>query len=190
MNKGRLFPWFLGSLVAALACQRETPPVAEDAKAPTAGTVAASPSPPAEPPTAAAAAPPAAAPADAAPTAAGTNRYDEAGKFALAFEPGGDYAAGKEGVVTVTLTATPPFKVNDQYPHKFKAKEAAGVKFASAVVGKDKAKLEKQSLTMPVAFAAEKAGKVTVAGQFLFSVCTEENCLMEKRDLALTVDVK
>lgn len=187
MNKGRrLLPWVLGSLAVAPACQREAPPVAEDPKAPTAGTVAASPSPPAEGP----AGPAAAAPAAAAPSPAGTNRYDEGGKFVLALEPGGDYAAGKAGVVTVTLTATPPFKVNVQYPHKFKAKEVAGVKFESAVVGKDKAKLEKQSLTMPVSFAAEKAGKVTVAGQFLFSVCTEENCLMEKRDLALTVDVK
>jgi len=186
MNKVLLLPWFVGSLVVASACQREAPPVAEDAKAPTAGTVATNPSPPAQVLAGGAAAIPAAA----EPSAVGTNRYDEAGKFALAFEPSGDYAAGKTGFVTVTLKATPPFKVNDQYPHKFKAKEGAGVKFESAVVGKDKAKLEKQSLTMPVSFTAEKAGKVTVAGQFLFSVCTEENCLMEKRDLALAVDVK
>jgi hypothetical protein len=80
--------------------------------------------------------------------------------------------------------------VNDQYPIKFKVKEAAGVKYPAAVVGKDKAKVEKQKATMPIAFVAESAGKQTVSGQFLFSVCTDENCLMEKRDLSLVVDVK
>ena len=33
-------------------------------------------------------------------------------------------------------------------------------------------------------------GKHTLAGQFAFSVCTDETCLMEKRDLTLVVDVK
>jgi hypothetical protein len=169
----------------ALSCQREAPPVAQEAKAPTAGTVAApSPSPSSAP----AADAPAPAPAAAA-DGPGKNRYDET-SFALTLEPSGEYTVGKEGAVTLTLKAAPPYKVNDQYPHKFKAKEGGGVKYAAAVVGKDKAKLDKQSLTMPVAFSAEAPGKVTVAGQFLFSVCTDENCLMEKRDLALTVDVK
>ncbi len=164
----------------ALSCQREAPPVAQEAKAPTAGAMASpSPAPTADAP----------APAPVAAEGPGKSRYDET-SFALTLEPAGEYAVGKEGAVTLTLKAAPPYKVNDQYPHKFKAKEGAGVKYAAAVVGKDKAKLDKQSLTMPVAFSAETPGKVTVAGQFLFSVCTDENCLMEKRDLALTVDVK
>ena len=35
-----------------------------------------------------------------------------------------------------------------------------------------------------------QAGKRTVAGQFAFSVCTEDKCLMEKRDLLLDVVVE
>jgi hypothetical protein len=164
-----------------LACQREAPPVTQEAKAPTAGAVAVSPAEPAAP---------AAAPAAAAAAApGGTSKYDE-GKFVLTLEPAGDVAAGKEGVVNVVLVATPPFHTNQEYPYKFKAKEGDGVKFPKPVVGKDSAKLETQRLTMPVTFSAEKAGKVIVAGQFAFSVCTDETCLIEKRDLSLAVDVK
>jgi len=167
-----------------LACQREAPPVTQEAKAPTAGAVATSP---------AAAAP--AAPAPDAPAAAlaaapaGTSKYDE-GKFVLTLEPAGDVAAGKDGVVNVVLVANPPFHTNKEYPYKFKAKEGDGVKFPKPVVGKDAAKLETQRLTMPVTFSADKAGKAIVAGQFAFSVCTDETCLIEKRDLSLAVDVK
>ena len=81
-------------------------------------------------------------------------------------------------------------EINQQYPYKFKAKEAAGVKFAQPVVGKDAAKIEQQRVTMRVPFVPDAAGQRTVSGQFAFSVCTEETCLIEKRDLALVVDVK
>jgi hypothetical protein len=166
---------------ALLACQRESPPVTQDAKAPTAGAVATAP---------AAATGGGQAPAAAAPTApGGASKYDE-GKFVLTLEPAGEVAAGKGGVVNVVLVATPPFHTNKEYPYKFKGKDGEGVKFATPVVGKDAAKLEEQRLTMPVTFTADKAGQATVAGQFAFSVCTDETCLIEKRDLALTVDVK
>jgi hypothetical protein len=165
------------------ACQRESPPVAQEAKAPTAGAMAAT-------PTGAAPTPGAAdAPASPAPAAAGTSKYDE-GKFVLTLEPAGEVAAGKDGVVNVVLVANAPFHTNPEYPYKFKAKEGDGVKFAKPVVGKDAAKLETYRLTMPVTFTADKAGKAVVAGQFAFSVCTDETCLIEKRDLSLPVDVK
>ncbi len=171
----------------ALACKREAPPVTQEARAPTAGAVAADE--PRSPPAGADA--PATLPGTDAPSeaTAGKNRYEE-GKFVLSIEPNGEYAAGKQGVVNVVLNAVAPFHVNQQYPYKFKTKEAPGVKYPAAVVTKDQAKLEAQRVTMPVAFSAEKAGKTTVAGQFAFSVCTEETCLMEKRDLALALDVK
>jgi hypothetical protein len=168
---------FAGTLVA---CQRESPPVTQEAKAPTAGAVSTAPASPAGT---------ALAPASAPAAAAGQSKYDE-GKFVLTLEPAGDVVAGKGGVVNVVLVANPPFHTNKEYPYKFKPKEGEGVKFPAPVVGKEVAKLETQRLTMPVTFSAEKAGKATVAGQFAFSVCTEETCLIEKRDLSLTIDVK
>ena len=173
----------LVALSASPACNKEAPPTAEQPKAPDA-EARSDPSPAMTP-----AAAPGDAPSAAPAAAAAASRVSES-QFELAIAPSGAYQAGKEGAVEITLDAKAPFHVNDQYPIKFKAKEGAGVKFAAAVVGKDKAKVEKMRATMPVAFTPETAGKQTVAGQFLFSVCTEENCLMEKRDLSLVVDVK
>lgn len=171
------------------ACKREAPPAGEDARAPTSQGTQAPVEPPAAAPAASSAAPTTPAAADSAGSATGSSRYDEA-KFALVAQPAGPYAAGKEGAIDIVLDAKPPFHANQQYPYKFKSKEAPGVKFAQAVVGKDAAKLEAQRVTMHVPFTPDGAGQRTVSGQFAFSVCTEETCLMEKRDLTLVVDVK
>lgn len=172
--------------VALSGCNKEAPPTAEQPKAPDAEVrkdpSAADPAAPAAPVGATPGAP------AAAPQAA-SSRVSES-QFDVAIAPTGTYQAGKEGTVEIVLEAKKPFHVNDQYPIKFKVKEGPGVKYAAAVVDKDKAKLEAMKATMPVAFVPEAAGQHTVAGQLMFSVCTEENCLMEKRDLSLVVDVK
>jgi hypothetical protein len=184
----RVFVPLAWAAVVTAACKREAPPAGEDARAPTAQAVPAMPT--------ETAAPVVAASASAAPTiaataveAAGSSHYDEP-KFALVAQASGAYAAGQEGTVEIVLDAKPPFHANQQYPYKFKAKDAAGVKFKQAVVGKDAAKIEQQRVTMRVPFVPDGAGQHTVSGQFAFSVCTEETCLMEKRDLSLVVDVK
>jgi hypothetical protein len=173
--------------VLSTACKREAPPAGEDARAPTSQGAPA----PAEPVAAAPATSGASSATAPAPTdgASAASHYDEA-KFALVAQPSGAYASGKEGTIEIVLDAKPPFHANQQYPYKFKAKEAPGVKFAQLVVGKDAAKLEPQRVTMRVPFTPDGAGARTVSGQFAFSVCTEETCLMEKRDLSLVVDVK
>jgi hypothetical protein len=171
-----LGPLWAASLLLS-SCKREAPPAGEDARVP---TVESSPAAPADT---------AARPPDAAAEGAGSSRYDEA-KFDLTAQASGAYSAGKEGTVEIVLNAKAPFHANQQYPYKFKTKEAAGVKFAQPVFGKDAAKLEPSRVTMRVPFTPDGAGQRTVSGQFAFSVCTEETCLMEKRDLALVVDVK
>lgn len=170
-----------------IACKREAPPAGEDARVPTSQAPLPADTQPASVQAAASDAPATGA-ATASPQA-GTSRYDEA-KFTLEARPSGSYAAGQEGALEIVLDAKPPFHTNQQYPYKFKAKEGAGVKFAQPVIGKDAAKLEPQRLTMRVPFTPDGAGQRTVSGQFAFSVCTDETCLMEKRDLALVVDVK
>ncbi|HEY6079950.1 MAG TPA: hypothetical protein VIW29_14150, partial [Polyangiaceae bacterium] len=75
------------------------------------------------------------------------------------------------------------------YPLKLKLKQTPGVKYENLTIGKDAAKLDTMKAVMPVSFTPDAAGKRTVAGQLSFSVCTEDKCLMEKRDLALEVSV-
>lgn len=168
-----------------LACNKETPPAAEEPRSAsnaTAPLVAGSP-PPAE-----GAADSASQPSE--PAAAGVSKVSDAA-FDVSIEaPVAALKAGQAGSVDVVLVAKAPFHVNDQYPIKLKLKESPGLKYAAMVVGKDAAKVEHMKAVVPVSFTPDGAGKRSVAGQLAFSVCTEDKCLMEKRDLALDVVVE
>ncbi|MEO8902419.1 MAG: hypothetical protein ABI488_10565 [Polyangiaceae bacterium] len=176
--------WFAGSvcvLFASLgACKNQAPPApeasAEAALSPvSAASVAAVPAAPATDPA-------------AAPPTPVVSKYSEAA-FDLELQPKGAYASGKAGEVDIVLNAKAPFHVNQQYPYKFKLKQSPGVTYPNRVVGKDAVKLEPARATVPVAFTAE-AGKHTVQGQLSFSVCTDDKCVIEKRDLALDIEAK
>ncbi|HET9933033.1 MAG TPA: hypothetical protein VFQ35_20160 [Polyangiaceae bacterium] len=184
---GQVVAWVVFASGAVLACNKDRPASVE---APTSGGVpSATPEPVAAAPAAAQAS--AAEPAAAAPSepSAASARVDEA-NFSISITPSGAYAAGKPAEAQIVLDAKPPFHVNDKYPYKFKLKDAAGLTFANPVVGKDNVKLETQRATMTVPFTVKDPGKHTLAGQFSFSVCTEDKCLMEKRDLALSLEAK
>lgn len=170
-------------------CSKETPPAAEEPRsASNAAAPQAAPNAPAAaaPDTAAAAPAPA---ADAAPPTGAAKFTDAA--FDLTLEaPKASLKAGQAGAVEVVLTAKAPFHVNDKYPIKLKLRETAGVKYENLTIGKDAAKVEAMKAVLPVSFTPDGAGKRTVAGLFSFSVCTEDKCLMEKRDLLLDVNVE
>jgi hypothetical protein len=171
---------FVG-LGASAACKNQTPPAAEASAEP------ARPAPVGVAPAAAAPAPAGAEPA-AAPAAA-ASKYSEA-PFDVVIQPKGAYAAGQAGSAEIVVTAKPPFHANDKYPYKFKLNEAAGLKFANLVVDKDAVKVEKTTATLSVPFTPERAGKHTVSGKLFFSVCNDDQCLVEKRDLALELEAK
>lgn len=167
-----------------LACNKETPPAAEEPRS--ASNAAAPQAPPNTP--GPAESPAAAAAADAAPT--GTDKVSDAA-FDLSLDaPKATLKAGQAGMVEVVLTAKAPFHVNDKYPLKLKLKETPGIKYESLTIGKDAAKVEQMKAVLPVKFTPDAPGKRTVAGQLAFSVCTEDKCLMEKRDLVLAVTVE
>lgn len=117
-----------------------------------------------------------------APAANAGSKVDEA-NFALAFSGKSAFKAGEKGEAEIVLEAKAPFHVNDKYPYKFKLADGS-------VVSKDNVKLEHMKATMTVPFTPDGAGKKKISGVFHFSVCTEDKCMIEKRDLALDVDVK
>jgi len=172
--------------LALSACKNQAPPAAETtASAPAVSAPAAV----AEGSAAPGATPGYIAAAPAAPAGPATSKYSEA-NFDLALSPKGAYASGQAAEAEIVLVAKAPFHVNQNYPYKFKLKDAPGLKFANPVVGKDAVKLEAARATMPVAFTPESAGKHTLAGQMSFSVCTDDKCMIEKRDLSLDIDAK
>jgi hypothetical protein len=180
---------FAGVLLV-LACNKEVPKAAEEPRVASTPPDAVSTAPlaTATPAMASAAAEP--TPAEpSAPATPAASHVNEA-NFELKFSGKDAYEAGKPADATITIDAKAPFHVNDKYPYKFKLKETAGLKFANAVVGKDAAKVEKMRVTMPIGFTPEAAGKHTIAGVLSFSVCTDDKCLIEKRDLTLDVQAK
>ena len=177
MARSLSFAGCLGLVLVSLsACKNQAPPAPE-------ATAEATPNPP--PGASAAALPAAAEPAPATPAA---SKYSEAA-FDLELTPKGEYASGKSGEADIVLNAKAPFHVNQQYPYKFKLKESPGLSYPNMVVSKESVKLEPARATVPVLFTPE-AGKHTVSGQLSFSVCTDDKCVIEKRDLALEIEAK
>ena len=157
-------------------CKNQAPPAAESVTGAPAAPTSASP-PQAE-----------AQAASAAPAVEAASKYSEPA-FELVIEPKGSYAGGQAGEAEIVLAAKAPFHVNEKYPYKFKIKETPGLRFANLIVSKDLVKLEPARATVPVAFTPD-AGKHTLAGQLSFSVCTADQCMIEKRDLTLEIEAK
>lgn len=110
--------------------------------------------------------------------------------FEVAMVATGPIKAGQPSAVEVRLKAKSPYHCNDKYPYKFKPKATDGIEFEEPVVRSEKGKLEKSTFTLPIRFTPKAAGPHRIEGQFSFSVCTDDRCLVERRDLALPVEVQ
>src|SRR5690606_2749641 len=94
---------------------------------------------------------------------------------------------GEAVTYTVTLTAKSGFKVNDEYPVKFQFAAANGVAPQKEVIRKEDAQVEKNKVVIPAEVILSTAGEHVVQGKLSFSVCTDDRCLIEKRDLGLSI---
>jgi hypothetical protein len=121
--------------------------------------------------------------------AAAQDKFSEAA-FELALRPVGEYRAGQIGRVEAVIGAKDPYHVNAEYPLKFKTRTGTSIKYAREVVGRDAAKLEVKRATVPIEFTPQTAGRSVVGGTLSFSVCNDQRCLIEKRDLEIGIDVK
>jgi hypothetical protein len=107
-------------------------------------------------------------------------------------------SAGAVCTLRLTLVATGDFHVNDEYPYRFKADDAAGVTFAGAddaaknIFSKaagDWTKVDARSGAMAVRFSSAGRGPATVAGVLKLSVCSGATCQLEQSRVAATVAV-
>lgn len=115
----------------------------------------------------------------------------EADAYVAEAKPSGTYKIGAEGAIEVTLASKGAYHVNDKYPIKWKAAEPPpdGVTFPKPVLRKEDGVVTQTNASFKVPFVASKAGKTTLVGTLSFSVCSDANCLMDKVELALDVDV-
>jgi hypothetical protein len=117
----------------------------------------------------------------------GLPEYKEAA-FNLTLSPPKSVKAGAPAEFTIVLSAQGGYKVNQEYPIKFQFNDEKGVTPQKKIVRKDDGQVEKSKATIPLTVTIQSPGKHSISGKLSFSVCTEERCLIEKRDLKLEVD--
>jgi hypothetical protein len=100
----------------------------------------------------------------------------------------------EECPITLTVKASGGFHINKEFPYKFTGNDVDGVTY----LGKDGSKtfgrasgdfVEKGETVGVLNVRVKGAGKgtKTVAGSLKFSVCSDANCQMEQKDLAVPV---
>lgn len=102
----------------------------------------------------------------------------------------GPFKIGVLAEAEIVLLALGAYKVNQEYPIKFKLADNAGMDHPAPVVKRDRVKLESKRAIMTVPFVPRVSGNQSVAGALAFSVCTEQKCVMEKRSLGVPVRVE
>lgn len=108
--------------------------------------------------------------------------------FSVWLQTSARHTVGGTGTIQAVLVPGDGYKCNATYPYKFKAGSASeGVKLGADVV--TEAKISKPMTVIDIPIATAAPGKHDVSGSFHFSVCTEEICEIEKRDLTMTVTV-
>jgi hypothetical protein len=116
----------------------------------------------------------------------------ETGSFLLAVAPvQPEYAAGRAGEVEIALESRGEWHVNQEYPIRVDIKAAPGVVLPKPELAKDDAKEfgdEKVRFLAPI--EPSKAGKHEVTCDVSFAMCTEENCILEKRTVAMELEVQ
>jgi hypothetical protein len=123
------------------------------------------------------------------PTPAAGPRVD-APNYAIEMKAAGPYKAGQEGTVLLTLVSKGDYHINPQYPYRVKLAEGTpNVTYPKPVLQRADGTFEEKRASFKVPFVAAKAGKATIKGTLSLSVCSEANCLMEKQELELGVDV-
>jgi hypothetical protein len=113
--------------------------------------------------------------------------------------PVGSCAVGESCALSLRLVATGDYHINDEYPYKFRAEDAAGVDFQGknaddkSVFSKaagDWSKTDERAGRMSVAFMPRDPADKRVAGVFKLSVCSAQSCRLEQPRLEARVPVR
>lgn len=91
------------------------------------------------------------------------------------------YKAGEKGSFTITLRPKAGYKVNAQFPVRFKTNAAPeGLAYSKAVLKREDGTFTDAEGAFAVEFTASRAGTYPVGGTLSLSVCNDKTCLMEK----------
>ncbi len=116
----------------------------------------------------------------------------ETGAFILAVAPAQPkYRVGKPGAFEIALEGRGEWHVNQEYPIRVELSAPEGAGVAKQELVKDDAKEfgeKKVRFLAPVAPSA--AGEHEVSCDVSFALCTDENCVLERRTVAMKLEVQ
>lgn len=116
----------------------------------------------------------------------------ETGSFLLAVGPGqAGYTIGKAGEVEIALEARGEWHVNQEYPIRVELNAAPGVALRKNELVRDDAKeFTEDKVRFLAAVEPSAPGEHEVTCDVSFAMCTEENCVLEKRTVAMRLKVE
>jgi hypothetical protein len=107
--------------------------------------------------------------------------------FRIEFTAQPSVKVGEAFPILLKLAALNGYKVNQEYPLKF-ALDGAQLAFDPAILKKEQLTLEPKTAELKGKATATAKGELTLHGKLSFSVCTDERCLIEKREVAVKVN--
>ncbi len=120
-------------------------------------------------------------------------------QYVVTLTPTGEARKGADAAFDVKLEARGTFHVNADYPTSFRVNAAGPVRYPKAKIDKASGLTNEPCSKKPddacavkarVPFVADTAGDHTVGGVLAFSVCDDEQCLIEKVPITLAVSVR
>jgi hypothetical protein len=116
----------------------------------------------------------------------------ETGAFLLAMAPAQTkYTVGKPGEVEIALEGRGEWHVNQEYPIRIDvtAPDAAGLE-KRELLKDDAAEFGEKKVRFLAPVAPSAAGEHEVTCDVSFAMCTDENCVLERRTVAMQLEVK
>jgi len=111
--------------------------------------------------------------------------------FSVWLQSSGRYSAGQQGTVEAVVVPRAEFHCNADYPYKFVVSTgSSGVTYPKPTVRGDGLSVSTTRAVMRIPFVPQNAGEAKVGGTFHFSVCNDSQCVVEKRDVFVTVKVQ
>lgn len=111
--------------------------------------------------------------------------------FSVWLQSSGKYTAGQQGAVEAVVMPKGEFHCNQEYPYKFVTSSlSSGVTFPKSTYRAEGLSLSPNRAVMRIPFVPQSAGEARIGGTFHFSVCTDQQCVVEKRDVFVTVNVQ
>jgi hypothetical protein len=103
----------------------------------------------------------------------------------------GGYRIGKTGEVEIALEGRGDWHVNEEYPIRVDLKAAPGLALKKSELVKGDAKeFGEKKVRFLAGVEPSAAGEHEVTCDVSFAMCTEENCILEKRTVAMQLKVE